>query len=189
MTWVYLVSGTIAPAREIPKEDTLQTILANLNLVVPIVMGVFVIIVAIIVLCVLKGKGNYQKGTMPVFIIIGTIAPVRDSPTIKLLFPWIPEWVDWNIAVPVATTVVVVVVGIVVVCVALSRRDGPMTTRLRSDCMFFNNVYKLYLYTHLPLVYNNSMLVDPLKSRMLIRLLTSISQNDSFHLSKNSIHL
>ncbi|XP_045473824.1 Down syndrome cell adhesion molecule-like protein Dscam2 isoform X12 [Harmonia axyridis] len=63
----------------------------------------------------------------------GTIAPVRDSPTIKLLFPWIPEWVDWNIAVPVATTVVVVVVGIVVVCVALSRRDGPMTTRLRSD--------------------------------------------------------
>ncbi|KAK9880038.1 hypothetical protein WA026_008552 [Henosepilachna vigintioctopunctata] len=125
--------GTIAPAREIPKEDTLQTILANLNLVVPIVMGVFVIIVAIVVLCVLKGKGNYQKGTTSSFIIIGTIAPVRDSPTIKLLFPWIPEWVDWNIAVPVATTIVVVVVGIVVVCVALSRRDGSMTTRLRSD--------------------------------------------------------
>ncbi|KAL3270299.1 hypothetical protein HHI36_009350 [Cryptolaemus montrouzieri] len=56
-----LTGGTIAPAREIPKEDTLQTILANLNLVVPIVMGVFVIIVAIVVLCVLKGKGNYQK--------------------------------------------------------------------------------------------------------------------------------
>ncbi|XP_045473863.1 Down syndrome cell adhesion molecule-like protein Dscam2 isoform X49 [Harmonia axyridis] len=56
-----LTGGTIAPAREIPKEDTLQIILANINLVVPIVMGVFVIIVAIIVLCVLKGKGNYQK--------------------------------------------------------------------------------------------------------------------------------
>ncbi|XP_044755484.1 Down syndrome cell adhesion molecule-like protein Dscam2 isoform X16 [Coccinella septempunctata] len=56
-----LTGGTIAPAREIPKEDTLQNILANLNLVVPIAMGVFFIIVAIILLCVLKGKGNYHK--------------------------------------------------------------------------------------------------------------------------------
>lgn len=54
----------------------------------------------------------------------------------RMLFPWIPEWVDWNIAVPVAATVVVVVVGIVVVCVALSRKaNGPLQTRLRSDCM------------------------------------------------------
>lgn len=57
-----LVSGTIAPAREIPKEDTLQIILANLNLVVPVVAAVLVIIVAIIVICVLRGKGNYNKG-------------------------------------------------------------------------------------------------------------------------------
>lgn len=54
----------------------------------------------------------------------------------KILFPWIPDWVDWNIAVPVAATVVVVVVGIVVICVALSRKaHGPLQTRLRSDCM------------------------------------------------------
>jgi heme/copper-type cytochrome/quinol oxidase subunit 2 len=53
-----------------------------------------------------------------------------------MLFPWIPDWVDLNIAVPVAATVVVVVVGIVVICVALSRRaHGPLQTRLRSDCM------------------------------------------------------
>ncbi|CAH0555677.1 unnamed protein product [Brassicogethes aeneus] len=64
----------------------------------------------------------------------GTIAPARDSPTMRMLFPWIPDWVDWNIAVPVAATVVVVVVGIVVVCVALSRKaNGPLQTRLHSD--------------------------------------------------------
>lgn len=67
---------------------------------------------------------------------LGTIAPARDLPDMRMLFPWIPEWVDWNIAVPVAATVVVVVVGIVVVCVALSRKaNGPLQTRLRSDCM------------------------------------------------------
>lgn len=59
-----LVSGTIAPAREIPKEDTIQIILANLNLVVPVVAAILVIIVAIIVIFVLRGKGNYNKGTV-----------------------------------------------------------------------------------------------------------------------------
>ncbi|XP_076265881.1 Down syndrome cell adhesion molecule 1 isoform X14 [Rhynchophorus ferrugineus] len=64
----------------------------------------------------------------------GTIAPARDLPGVRMLFPWIPDWVEWNIAVPVAATVVVVVVGIVVVCVALSRKaHGPLQTRLRSD--------------------------------------------------------
>lgn len=56
-----LISGTIAPAREIPKEDTIQMILANLNLVVPIIAAVLVIIVAIIVLCVLR-RGRFHKG-------------------------------------------------------------------------------------------------------------------------------
>ncbi|XP_050305198.1 cell adhesion molecule Dscam2 isoform X21 [Anthonomus grandis grandis] len=67
----------------------------------------------------------------------GTIAPAREIPGMRMLFPWIPDWVEWNIAVPVAATVVVVVVGIVVVCVALSRKaHGPLQTRLRSDCMY-----------------------------------------------------
>lgn len=39
-------------------------ILANLNLVVPVVAATLVIIVAIIVICVLRGKGNYNKGTV-----------------------------------------------------------------------------------------------------------------------------
>lgn len=137
-----LVSGTIAPAREIPKEDTLQIILANLNLVVPVVAAVLVIIVAIIVICVLRGKGNYNKGKCGFVDILGTIAPARDMPGMRMLFPWIPDWVEWNIAVPVAATVVVVVVGIVVVCVALSRKaHGPLQTRLHSDCMCMDRFF------------------------------------------------
>ncbi|CAH1122837.1 unnamed protein product [Ceutorhynchus assimilis] len=68
----------------------------------------------------------------------GTIAPARDLPgSVRMLFPWVPDWVEWNIAVPVAATVVVVVVGIVVVCVALTRKaHGPLQTRLHSDCMY-----------------------------------------------------
>lgn len=107
--------------------------------------AVLVIIVAIIVICVLRGKGNYHKGIVWVFsLFLGTIAPIRESPGVKMLFPWIPDWVDLNIAVPVAATVVVVVVGIVVICVALSRRaNGPLQTRLRSDCMSYFFTKKL----------------------------------------------
>ncbi|KAI4460599.1 basigin related [Holotrichia oblita] len=62
--------------------------------------------------------------------------PTTDEgiPDVRMLFPWLPEWVDLNIAVPVAATIIVVLVGIVVVCVALTRRNqGPTQTRLRSD--------------------------------------------------------
>ncbi|XP_076265904.1 Down syndrome cell adhesion molecule 1 isoform X34 [Rhynchophorus ferrugineus] len=56
-----VTGGTIAPARELPKEDTIQIILANLNLVVPVVAAALIIVVAIVVICVLRGKGNYNK--------------------------------------------------------------------------------------------------------------------------------
>ncbi|XP_046738267.1 Down syndrome cell adhesion molecule-like protein Dscam2 isoform X3 [Diprion similis] len=67
----------------------------------------------------------------------GTIAPpVRDTGTentdVRRYFPWLPSWLDVNVVVPVAATVVVIIVGIVVICVALSRRTrGPEQTRLR----------------------------------------------------------
>lgn len=123
----------------VPAGDTVQVILANLNLVVPVVAAVLVIIVAIIVICVLRGKGNYHKGKTFYPFFPGTIPPVRDAPDVKMLFPWLPEWVDLNIAVPIAATIVVVVVGIVTICVALSRRTVlPSQTRLRNDCMSKN---------------------------------------------------
>ena len=40
-------------------------------------------------------------------------------------FPGLPEWIDLNIIVPVSATIIVVCVGILVVCVALSRRKSP----------------------------------------------------------------
>lgn len=50
----------------------------------------------------------------------------------RRFFPWLPEWLDLNIMVPVVATVIVIIVGIVVICVALSRRNGgPEQTRLR----------------------------------------------------------
>ncbi|XP_076476967.1 Down syndrome cell adhesion molecule 1 isoform X14 [Bombus vancouverensis nearcticus] len=67
----------------------------------------------------------------------GTIAPpVRnngnDNTDVRRYFPWLPSWFDVNVVVPVAATIVVIIVGIVVICVALSRRTrGPEQTRLR----------------------------------------------------------
>ncbi|XP_034950741.1 Down syndrome cell adhesion molecule-like protein Dscam2 isoform X7 [Chelonus insularis] len=67
----------------------------------------------------------------------GTIAPpVRnngnENADVRRYFPWLPAWLDINVVVPVGATVVVIIVGIVVICVALSRRTrGPEQTRLR----------------------------------------------------------
>ncbi|XP_071567242.1 Down syndrome cell adhesion molecule 1 isoform X32 [Temnothorax nylanderi] len=72
----------------------------------------------------------------------GTIAPpVRNgnenSADVRRYFPWLPSWLDVNVVVPVGATVVVIIVGIVVICVALSRRTrGPEQTRLRDDVVY-----------------------------------------------------
>ncbi|XP_031772559.1 Down syndrome cell adhesion molecule-like protein Dscam2 isoform X15 [Apis florea] len=72
----------------------------------------------------------------------GTIAPpVRngdnDSTDVRRYFPWLPGWLDVNVVVPVGATIVVIIVGIVVICVALSRRTrGPEQTRLRDDVVY-----------------------------------------------------
>ena len=62
-----VVSGTIAPSRNLPEltaEDTIRIILSNLNLIVPVVAAVLVIIIAIIVICILRSKGNHHKGIL-----------------------------------------------------------------------------------------------------------------------------
>lgn len=77
---------------------------------------------------------------------LGSIAPVREVFGTRLLLPWLPEWVDLNIAVPVAATAIVVAVGIIVICVAVSRRAlGPTQTRLTSDCMLCLDSFVLIL--------------------------------------------
>ncbi|XP_073989890.1 Down syndrome cell adhesion molecule 1 isoform X42 [Rhodnius prolixus] len=61
-----ITGGTIAPAREVPDsgygaDSPLRILLSNLNLVVPVVSALLVIIVAIIVVCFLRGKGTQHK--------------------------------------------------------------------------------------------------------------------------------
>jgi hypothetical protein len=51
--------------------------------------------------------------------------PFGGEPRERQEFPGVPEWLDLNIIVPVSATVVVVCVGILVVCVALSRKKQP----------------------------------------------------------------
>lgn len=63
-----VVTGTIAPSRDIPDltaEETIRIILSNMNLVVPVICAVVVIIIAIVVICILRSKGNHHKGTFP----------------------------------------------------------------------------------------------------------------------------
>lgn len=67
--WSGGVAGTIAPAREVPDspfgdDSPLKILLANLNLVVPVISALLVIIVAIIVVCFLRGKGAPHKGNL-----------------------------------------------------------------------------------------------------------------------------
>ncbi|XP_022176362.1 Down syndrome cell adhesion molecule-like protein Dscam2 isoform X5 [Myzus persicae] len=70
----------------------------------------------------------------------GTIAPpVQDVTSIYTYLPWIPKWIDLNVVVPTAATIIVIIVGIIVVCFAWSRRvheNGQ--TRLRDDMTVYN---------------------------------------------------
>lgn len=54
--------GTIAPARETDKDNYLLAMLMNLNLIVPAAVAILVIIAAIVVICVIKGRNNVHKG-------------------------------------------------------------------------------------------------------------------------------
>ncbi|XP_021929576.1 Down syndrome cell adhesion molecule-like protein Dscam2 isoform X2 [Zootermopsis nevadensis] len=79
---------------------------------------------------------EYEFATLT--ITGGTIAPPeQDNTSVNQYFPWVPEWLDLNIVVPIGATVVVIIVGVVVICVALSRRSrGPEQTRLRDDVVY-----------------------------------------------------
>lgn len=188
-----VVSGTIAPTRDIPEltaEDTIRIILSNLNLVVPVVAALLVIIIAIIVICVLRNKGNNNKGII-IFLFLsyplqtnlplcyryrssncntknthtrsrfiqkkikknaiaihrrnlkkksGTIAPNVGSIQPGVIYPpWIPHWIDLNVMVPLIATIIVVAVGVLVICVAISRRrdDDPRCGPKDVYCRFW----------------------------------------------------
>lgn len=79
--------------------------------------------------------------------VVGTIAPPeQDHTSVNQYFPWLPEWLDLNIVVPIGATVVVIIVGVLVICVAISRRSrGPEQTRLRGKVFYGVQVFIITL--------------------------------------------
>ena len=51
-----------------------------------------------------------------------------DDKSGKRRIPWLPAWLDLEIIVPVGATIVVLCVGVLVICVALTRRKQPQMT-------------------------------------------------------------
>ncbi|XP_049290915.1 Down syndrome cell adhesion molecule-like protein Dscam2 isoform X21 [Anopheles funestus] len=69
---------------------------------------------------------EYEFATLT--ITGGTVAPSFGSVQPGTIYPpWIPHWIDLNVMVPLIATVIVVAVGVLVICVAISRRrdDDP----------------------------------------------------------------
>ena len=98
---MFNVPGTIAPARETSdKENPILALLMNLNLVVPIAAAILVIIAAIVVICVLKGRNNFSKGSFAKIHVERTgdcnvllsFMQTKLS-TIKLV------WLPWNVEI------------------------------------------------------------------------------------------
>lgn len=127
----------------------------HLNLVVPVVTAIIVIFTALITICALRRgkndsihKGN-SKSLFNHFCLfffcsplnLDAIAPARNNDNGRAqlleLFPWLPEFVDYNMLIAGLAMVVIIVVGIAVICVAVSRRNrGPESVRLRGFCVF-----------------------------------------------------
>ncbi|MPC52670.1 hypothetical protein E2C01_046546 [Portunus trituberculatus] len=118
--------STIAPIREVPAYGAGDLpFYLNLNLIVPVVSAVVVIVLAIVIICYLRGRNAPIKATLP--------PSVPDS-HVSWLPDWWPKWLDLNVLVPVIATIVVIIVGIVVVCVAVTRRkNGIENLRLRGE--------------------------------------------------------
>ncbi|KAG7160229.1 Down syndrome cell adhesion molecule-like protein 2-like 4, partial [Homarus americanus] len=126
-----LTGGTIAPAREVPAFGGIPFYL-NLNLIVPVVSAVVVIVLAIVIICYLRGRNAPIKATLPPTVMDSHVTWLPD---------WWPKWLDLNVLVPVIATIVVIIVGIVVICVAVTRRkNGIENLRLREE------VYQQYQY-------------------------------------------
>lgn len=81
----------------------------------------------------------------------GTLAPsieIRNGK--KYLPPWIPEWLDLNFMVPLIATVIVVAVGILVICVAVSRRRIDDSRGCPKDvyCRWTSHIKRPLHYTY-----------------------------------------
>ena len=64
----------------------------------------------------------------------GTVPKSNDNDKSGKRIPWLPTWLDLEIIVPVGATIVVLCVGVLVICVALTRRKQPQMTPGGKHC-------------------------------------------------------
>ncbi|XP_061381069.1 cell adhesion molecule Dscam2 isoform X6 [Danaus plexippus] len=69
----------------------------------------------------------------------GTIAPLPGNAEDKELPPWVKAWLEPEVLVPILATIVVFIVGMVVICLTLARRNTPH--RLRGQKEYYDAVY------------------------------------------------
>ncbi|XP_050665035.1 cell adhesion molecule Dscam2 isoform X2 [Leptidea sinapis] len=70
----------------------------------------------------------------------GTIAPQPGNAEDKELPPWVKAWLEPEVLVPILATVVVFIVGMVVICLTLARRNAPRRLRGQKE-MYYDAVY------------------------------------------------
>lgn len=71
--------------------------------------------------------------------ISGTIAPLPGNANGNKELPtWIKAWLEPEVLVPILATIVVFIVGVVVICLTLARRNTPHRLRGQKDvyCMY-----------------------------------------------------
>ncbi|XP_072939073.1 cell adhesion molecule Dscam1 isoform X5 [Epargyreus clarus] len=71
----------------------------------------------------------------------GTIAPLPGNGDVdKELPPWVKAWLEPEVLVPILATIVVFIVGLVVICLTLARRNTPHRLRGQKD-VYYDAVY------------------------------------------------
>ncbi|XP_061703813.1 cell adhesion molecule Dscam2 isoform X16 [Cydia pomonella] len=72
----------------------------------------------------------------------GTVAPLPgNAGDGKELPPWIKAWLEPEVLVPILATIVVFIVGVVVICLTLARRNTPHRLRGQKDVYDYDAVY------------------------------------------------
>ncbi|XP_045495019.1 Down syndrome cell adhesion molecule-like protein Dscam2 [Colias croceus] len=70
----------------------------------------------------------------------GTVAPLPGNADDKELPPWVKAWLEPEVLVPILATIVVFIVGMVVICLTLARRNTPHRLRGQKDA-YYDAVY------------------------------------------------
>lgn len=82
-------------------------------------------------------RGARRQGPPQRYHVLGTIAPLPGNAD-KDLPPWVKAWLEPEVLVPILATIVVFIVGVVVICLTLARRNTPHRLRGQKDvyCMY-----------------------------------------------------